>query len=256
MFVQTLGVIFAYYMILFIIGQIKKNNSIVDTVWGLGFVIAAWFTFFSRESSDPQSLAVTVMVSIWGLRLTYYITKRNWGKPEDFRYVNFRKKWGESFKLLKAFLHVYMLQMAMLILISLSFINTNLRSDGEFNVLLIVGVLVWIVGFLFESIADYQLATFKKDPSNKGKILTSGLHKYTRHPNYFGEATLWWGVFIVGLSTSGGLLTIISPITITVLVRFVSGVPMLEKHYKDREAYQVYAKTTPIFIPKFTRRSK
>jgi steroid 5-alpha reductase family enzyme len=218
--------------------------------WGLGFVITAWYTYFTRTTFSAQSMLVTLLVSIWGLRLTYHITKRNWRKPEDFRYVEFRRKWGSRFVLLKAFLHVYLLQMIMLLFISASFVHTNIHATDNYDLFTVMGVIIWLIGFSFEAIADYQLAAFKRNEHNKGKILTSGLHKYTRHPNYFGEATLWWGIYVIGLSTSNGVFTIIAPITITILVRFVSGVPMLEKHYENRAAYQDYAKYTSIFIPR------
>lgn len=248
-FLETLLVIFIYYLILFIIGQIKKDNSIVDMVWGFGFVLAAVYTYIRSGSFTLSSSLVTLLVSIWGLRLTYHISKRNIGKGEDFRYINMRKQWGSHFPLLKAFLHVYMLQMIMLVFISLSYLNTNIQIYDGFHFVQIIGLTIWLIGFYFEATADHQLKVFKSKAENKGKLLTSGLHKYTRHPNYFGEATMWWGIWIIGLMNPMSLVTIISPITITVLVRFVSGVPLLEKHYKDREDYQKYAEYTSIFIP-------
>ncbi|MBN2794633.1 MAG: DUF1295 domain-containing protein [Clostridia bacterium] len=249
-YIYTLMPIFIYYVLLFIIGQIKKDNSIVDMVWGIGFLIPAWITFFLGHQAF-KSFLVTLLVSIWALRLSIHIISRNLGKGEDFRYVNMRKKWGSHFVYLKAFIQVYMLQMLMLVLISASFVHTNLYGTGSLALLDILGLSIWLFGFFFETTADYQLAKFKKDPNNKGKILTTGLHQYTRHPNYFGEATMWWGIYVIGLSVSKGYLMIISPLVITILVRFVSGVPLLEKHYENRAEYQDYAKHTPIFLPKF-----
>lgn len=246
--IYILTAIFTYYFVMFIIGQIKKNNSIVDIGWGMSFVVTAWISF-SLGNKSLSGLLVTLLVTIWGMRLTYHIGKRNIGKPEDFRYVNFRKKWGTNFALLKAFLHVYMLQMVMSLLISSAFIYINLKSSGQANIYTVIGLIIWIVGFYFEAVGDYQLKVFKQNKSNKGTLLTSGLYKYTRHPNYFGEALMWWGIFVIGLASSYAYLTIISPITITVLVRYVSGVPMLEKHYEGREDFRVYAEKTSIFIP-------
>lgn len=242
--------IFVYYILLFIIGQIKKDNSIVDMVWGIGFLIPAWISYFLGHQV-LKSFLVTVLVTLWALRLSFHIIRRNLGKSEDFRYVNMRKKWGSHLVYLKAFMQVYMLQMLMLILIAVSFVHTNLYAKGNLELLDIFGMIIWVIGFYFETTADYQLSKFKKDPNNKGKLLTTGLHQYTRHPNYFGEATMWWGIYVIGLSVSKGYLMIISPIVITGLVRFVSGVPLLEKHYENREDYQAYAKVTPIFFPKF-----
>lgn len=246
-------VIFIYYIILFVVGQVLKNNSIVDIVWGMGFVLAAWTTFV-LGSKSMIAVVATALVTIWGFRLTYHIGKRNIGKPEDFRYVNFRKIWGDKFPRVKAFFHVYLLQMAFLLMISAGFIFINLNSNKDITVLSGIGLLIWIIGFLFESIGDNQLQTFKNNKANKGKLLVTGLYKYSRHPNYFGEAVMWWGIFIMALSFDKGWVVIISPITITFLVRFVSGVPMLEKHYEDRADYQAYAKKTSIFVPWFPKK--
>jgi len=199
--------IFSYYFIMFIIGQLKKNNSIVDIGWGMSFVVSAWMSFIIGTRS-LNGIIVTILVTIWGLRLTYHIGKRNIGKPEDFRYVNFRKQWGNKFAFLKAFLHVYMLQMLMSLLISSAFIFINLNSGNETLPFTLIGLVVWLIGFYFESLGDYQLKVFKQNKSNKGKLLTTGLYKYTRHPNYFGEAVMWWGKYIIGLSTSLAYLTV------------------------------------------------
>jgi len=246
---NTLLVVLSYYLVLFIVGQVLKNNSIVDIFWGLGFVIPAWFTYFIYSDQTLVSTLVTLMVTLWGLRLSYHIGKRNIGKPEDFRYVNFRKQWGSRFVYIKAFFHVYILQMVMLLLIASAFLNINLNPRESLGWLDGLGILVWMVGFAFEVIGDHQLKVFVKT-KKKGEIFTGGLYKYSRHPNYFGEALLWWGIYLVNLSTANGVWMIISPLTITILVRFVSGVPMLEKHYKDNLAFQTYAEKTSIFIPR------
>ncbi len=252
-YMQVALVIFIYYVILFVSGQIKKNNSIVDIFWGLSFVVAALFAVLANRAFSLSSLLVLLLVSIWGIRLSYHIWMRNRGKAEDFRYVNFRKKWGTKFVKTKAFLHVYMLQYLMMLLISCAYINLILKNPEGFNYFLIIGALIWIIGFYFEARADLELKNFKKDPNNKGKIMTSGLYKYSRHPNYFGEATMWWGIYIMGLSVSGWIF-IISPITISILVRYVSGVPMLEKHYEGNKDFEEYAKKTSIFIPMLPRK--
>jgi steroid 5-alpha reductase family enzyme len=252
---EVLMVIFTFYILQFALGQFLKNNSIVDTFWGMGFVIVAIYSYYRGYQSSNAALA-TLLVTIWGLRLTYYVGKRNIGKPEDFRYVNFRKQWGEKFKLIKAFLHVYMLQMVMLLLIATSFIRNNIESTNNLTIVSYLGLLVWLVGFYFEAMGDYQLKKFKSDKVNKGQLMTSGLYKYTRHPNYFGEATMWWGIFLIGLNVSNSWWTIIGPLTITILVRFVSGVPLLEKKYKDREDFKVYASKTNVFIPWFKKVGK
>lgn len=252
-YLEIIYVVFVFYVILFIFGQIKNNNSIVDIFWGLGFVIAAIYGIIANSSYSPISLIITILVSIWGLRLTYHIAKRNIGKPEDFRYVQFRERWGVKWVRTKAFFHVYILQYLMLLLISSAYVNIIIQNRKGVNVLDLVGISIWCIGFYFESRSDYELKSFKKDPENKGKIMTSGLFKYSRHPNYFGEAVMWWGIYLIGISSSG-FIFIISPLTITILVRFVSGVPMLEKHYEHNELFQEYAKKTSVFIPWFPRK--
>ena len=245
--------VFIFYLIQFLYGQLINNNSIVDIFWGLGYAVAVWFTLFYNQSFGMTAIVTTLLVSIWGLRLFYHIYKRNHNKPEDFRYVNFRKAWGNSWVKTKAFIHVYMLQMIMLLLIASASLNIIITNHLVWSSYSSVGLLVWCIGFYFEVKADRELRQFKSDPSNKGKILMTGLYKYSRHPNYFGEATMWWGIYIMGLA-SGGLWFIISPLTITVLLRFVSGVPMLERHYKNNEDFQAYAKRTPIFVPWFPKK--
>lgn len=252
-YLQVASIVFIYYIILFLVGQLKKNNSIIDIFWGLGFVIAAFYAVIANSSYSLTSLILLTLVSIWGLRLTYHIWKRNRGKAEDFRYVNFRKQWGNRWVKTKAFLHVYMLQYLMMLLISCAYINVILKNPDKLNYYVLIGSIIWIIGFYFEARSDYQLKNFKLDPDNKGKIMTSGLFKYSRHPNYFGEATMWWGIYVIGLSV-GGYIYIISPITITILVRYISGVPMLEKHYDGNKAFEEYAKKTSIFIPLLPRK--
>jgi steroid 5-alpha reductase family enzyme len=250
MFKETLLVLFVYFNIWFLIGQLKKNNAVVDIAWGLGFVVVALFTFIYSEMV-LINYVITILISLWGLRLGYYLFKRNWNKKEDYRYVEMRKSWIK-YPMLQAYLKVYMLQMILMIIISIPIIFINSSSDS-LSLIAYLGILVWIKGYFFEVVGDYQLKVFVKDPNNKGKIMKTGLWKYTRHPNYFGEATMWWGIFIISLSV-GGIYTIISPILITLLLLFVSGVPLLEKKYKDNKEFQEYAKVTSVFIPWFVKK--
>lgn len=247
-YLMIISVIFIFYFIQFLYGQYIKNNSIVDIFWGLGFVIAVCFALLYNQSFAATSVLTTLLVTIWGIRLFYHIYKRNHGKPEDFRYIALRNKWANSWVRTKAFFHVYMLQMLMLLLIVSAPIHVILTNRLTWSIYTGAGLLVWCFGFYFEARSDQQLRHFKSKPSNKGKILTTGLYKYSRHPNYFGEATMWWGIYIIALG-SGGQYYIISPLTITILLRYVSGVPLLEKHYEHNDAYQAYAKKTSVFVP-------
>jgi len=252
-YMTTLLMLLGYFMIIFIIGQLLSDNSVVDIGWGFGYVLIAWFTYTVYSNQTLVPLISTLLVTIWGIRLTYHIGKRNIGKPEDFRYVTMRKGWGKRFVLLKAFLHVYLLQMALMFIVALALINTNVHPRDDVTLLVVIGIIIWAIGFLFETISDAQLAAFVKT-KKKGEIITSGLYRFSRHPNYFGDATTWWGIFIINLSAPNGWWMIISPVVMTVLLRYVSGVPLLEKRYKDNPAFQAYAKKTSIFIPKLPKK--
>lgn len=245
--------IFVYFSVLFIIGTLKKDNSIVDTGWGLGFVLVALFTFIRTLPADSVDILLLVLVLVWGCRLASHIFTRNHKKGEDYRYVEFRKKWGK-WAVPKAFFQVYMLQGFMMGCISICYVWAFNVKGKVFSIFVVLGALVWLLGFYFESTADRQLKAFIANPENRGKILSTGLWKYSRHPNYFGEATMWWGIFIIAFFTTGNIFLIISPITITVLVRFVSGVPLLEKSMQKNPGFAQYAKTTNTFIPFFPKK--
>lgn len=254
LYFQSAVVVLFYMTIFFIVAQIKKNNSIVDIGWGLGFVVIAIFTLLTNRNYNFRSILVTALVFIWGMRLFYHIVKRNLGKPEDFRYAAWRKEWGK-WLVPRAFLQVFMLQGVIMLVVAYPIIMNNDRSIGSVGYGEIIGLIIWIVGFIFETLGDKQLKKFIADKKNKGYIMKEGLWKYTRHPNYFGEATMWWGIFIITLSSRSGMLGIISPITITLMLLYVSGVPMLEKHYKDNIEFQEYAKVTSKFLPWFPKKS-
>lgn len=250
----TVGiVIFVYFNIIFILGQVLKNNSIVDSFWGPGFLVVALFTFFTTDYMGLRTIVITILVALWSVRLFFHITVRNWGKPEDFRYINFRKRWGTSFALLKAYLHVYMLQAVLLFIVSLPIIAANNSPNQDLTWISYIGIAIWVIGYFFEVVGDKQLKDFLGKPENKGKLMTSGLWNYTRHPNYFGEATMWWGIFLIAITKISGIWIIISPIAITLLLLFISGVPMLEKKYKDRPDFIEYSKHTPKFFPWFPK---
>ena len=254
LYLQSVILVFGYMTIFFIIAQIKKNNSIVDIGWGLGFVVIAIYTLLSGGNYNPRSIIVTALVFVWGIRLFYHISKRNIGKPEDFRYVAMRKKWGKSV-VPRAFLQVFMLQGVLMLVVAYPIILNNATPKGSFGGLEIIGLVIWIFGFMFETIGDKQLKEFIADKKNKGHILKEGFWKYTRHPNYFGEATMWWGIFVITLFSKSRIYGVISPVIITLLLLYVSGVPMLEKHYKDNKEFQEYAKFTSKFVPWFPKKN-
>ncbi|MEA5026735.1 hypothetical protein SDC9_107192 [bioreactor metagenome] len=246
-------VIFIYFTLFFIIGTMIKNNSIVDIGWGIGFVIVAWILLITAERISAVQWVLTVLISLWGGRLFYHILKRNAGKPEDFRYQEFRRNWGK-YVIPRAFFQVYMLQgFLMLIIIYPVILVTDAVQPAKL-LLLLCGLSIWIIGYLFEVVGDRQLRNFARDPKHKGQLLTTGLWRYTRHPNYFGEAVMWWGIFFIALAVQVPWYAVISPLTITLLLLFVSGVPLLEKSMQKRPGFAEYAQKTSVFIPWFPKK--
>ncbi len=240
--------IFAYMLIFYLIAQAIKDNSIVDIGWGLGFVVLSVSLSVFYPVVYLSKVIILAMIWLWGLRLSIYIFLRNKGKPEDFRYANWRKKWGRKQPLI-AFFKVFMLQgLVMFIIASPMYFVYSYPVKG-INWVYILGMVIFLIGYFFEVVGDYQMGAFKRKPENKGKIINTGLWKYTRHPNYFGEAVIWWGVFLMALPSEYGIISIISPVIITLLLRYGSGVPMLEKKYEGREDWEAYKKKTPAFFP-------
>ena len=242
-------------MSLWFIDSVKhKNYGLVDIAWGLNFVLVAITSFIYTLSMSILSIFTLVLVSIWGLRLSYHLWVRNRGKDEDFRYVSMRKKFGKHPNF-QAYFKVFMFQGLLALIISLP-IQTSFILPTENSIygyiVLVLGVLFYLIGLLFESLGDQQLKVFKRDPNNKGKIIDKGLWSLTRHPNYFGDFMIWFGYTVMMLSSLklDYLYTIVGFLIMAFLLRFVSGVPLLEKKYKDNALYQAYAKKTPIFFPK------
>lgn len=243
----TYGMVLLYFLGFFIVGTKIKNNSIVDIGWGAGFVVTALAALIISQNVDTVGLLLLV-VAIWGLRLTYHIFKRNHGKPEDFRYVKMRNDWGKTV-VWRAFLQVYMLQALFMMVVSSGFVMAMAINGKTLNALTLVGLLIWCLGFYFEAVGDYQLEVFKRDSANKGKIIQSGLWQYTRHPNYFGEATMWWGISVMAFGATYSPWVFLSAAVINYLLVNVSGVPLLERKYQDNPEFQAYAKVTNKFIP-------
>lgn len=254
-FSPSMILIFLFFTAFFLIAQTIKNNSIVDIGWGLGFMVISLYTFFFSGAITIKSALVTLLVLIWGSRLSFHILKRNWGKPEDFRYAKWRREWGK-WLIVRGFFQIFMLQGLIMLIIASPIIFINYSRQTGLQFLDYLGSAVWLIGFLFESIGDYQLAQFIKNPENKGKIMRYGLWRYTRHPNYFGEATMWWGIYIIALSLPNSFWLIISPLTITLMLLYVSGVPMLEKKFADNPKFQQYARVTPKFFPWFPKNQR
>lgn len=240
--------LFVYMNFWFVLSLIKKRNDVADVAWGLGFVLITWASFFISGTYGVRGLLVGILVSLWGLRLAIHIHKRNKGKAEDYRYLAWRKEWGRWF-FIRSYFQVYILQGVFLFLVVLPVLLINKNSVSAFGFLDMIGVLVWLFGFYFEAVGDSQLAGFIKNPENKGKLMQSGLWSYTRHPNYFGEVTQWWGIWIVALSVPNGLFGIVGPLTITFLILKVSGIPMLEKKMAENPEFADYKRRVSVFFP-------
>ena len=247
-FLTLILILFAYMSMWFIASLIKKRNDVADVAWGLGFVLMTWASYVLSDDSGVRGILVGILVSIWGLRLAWHIHTRNKGKAEDYRYLAWRKEWGEWFYI-RTYFQVYLLQGLFLFLIVLPVLLINKSAGAQLGILDFVGIVVWLVGFYFEAVGDAQLARFIKNPENKGKLMQSGLWAYTRHPNYFGEVTQWWGIWLVALSVPSGALAIISPITITFLILKVSGIPMLEKKMAEHPDFVEYKRRVSVLIP-------
>ncbi len=223
-----------------------KRNDVADIAWGLGFVLVAW-TGFAFSEQSARSLLVNALVTAWGLRLAWHIARRNLRKPEDARYAAWRQEW--TWFRLRSYLQIFLLQGALLYAIALPILFIHASRASAFTIVDAAGAAVWLAGFFFEAAADAQLKRFLRDPANKGKIMDRGLWAYSRHPNYFGEVTQWWGIFLLAASVPYGLVTIVGPLTITALILFVSGVPLLEKKYAGRPDFEAYKKRTSMFVP-------
>jgi steroid 5-alpha reductase family enzyme len=234
-----------------------RNASLADIFWGPGFVVLAWLSFAQTDGYLGRKLLLALLTTAWGFRLFLHITWRNWGQGEDRRYQAWRAKRGASFWWVSLFT-VFLTQAVLLWLVSLAVqIGQLSPSPARLTSLDLLGALVWAVGFSWEAVADWQLARFKADPGNRGKVMNRGLWAYSRHPNYFGESLIWWGLFLIALATPLGWWALVSPLVITFLLLRVSGVTLLEKDIVERRPeYREYLETTSPFLPWFPKKKR
>lgn len=227
-----------------------KDASIVDIFWGLGFVMVTWLYAAYVPDVTARGLLLNVLVTIWGLRLSLHIGARNWGRGEDFRYRAWREEAGERVWWWQSYLRVFLLQGAVMWIVSAPLLGVHVLDSGAgWTIWDALAVVLWLVGFVFEAVGDWQLRVFKARPENHGKVMNRGLWRYTRHPNYFGDATLWWGLFLFTLGV-GGAWTIFSPLLMSYLLVRVSGVRMLESTLKHtKPEYAAYVRSTSAFLP-------
>lgn len=246
---EILGLGFLYASFWFALSIIFKRNDIADIAWGIGYILLCAYLFWTQSVTD-LSVLMYVLVTCWGLRLSLHIGIRNSKKSEDFRYNNWRKEWGKSFYL-RSFLQVYLLQVVILIVVSMPLILVAEFGSNIINGYSIALSIIWLIGFMWQAIADYQLTQFKKHRTDKEQVLQTGLWKYSRHPNYFGEILMWWSIGLIAVPLAWGWIALISPFLISYLLLNVSGVPMLEKRYEGNAAFESYKKKTPAVFPRF-----
>lgn len=255
LFLNAAAAILMCMTLLWVLSVFIKNVSIVDIFWGIGFIIVNGVCVYYADDINTRQVLLFSLVTIWGIRLSGYLAFRNIGKGEDFRYQEFRKQYGLHRYWWISFFQVFLLQGGLIMLVSLTLLGTNyytLTNDLIWTDYL--AILLWLIGFIFEALGDFQLAQFKKNPDNKGKVLNKGLWKYTRHPNYFGDAMVWWAYALFCIS-SGSYWPVLGSVLMTILIIKVSGVSLLEKTIKKRRPeYEEYIRKTNSFFPWFPKK--
>lgn len=242
-------VVLVYMTTWFILALILKRRDIVDSAWGIGFIVVAITAFLQRNNESVFTVIALALVALWGLRLFLHITSRNWKKKEDYRYAQLGELNSVRFWA-KTYTNVFLLQGVLMIAISLPVIGI-MHADSSPTVLIAAaGAIIWLFGIIFEAIGDYQLRQFIS--TGKKGVMDQGLWKYTRHPNYFGEVTAWWGAAIIALSFSVWW-GIFGAAVITILITKISGIPLLEKRYENDKTYQAYAAKTPKLVPRIIK---
>lgn len=252
----TLSIIWCFVSLLFILSLFIKRNDIADIAWGPGIALASWTAWFAAGApATLTTITVLGLVSVWALRLGVRIFLKNIKKGEDPRYARWRAAWGRTFYL-RSYLQVYLLQGFLMVVVGYSAIHASTYSIAvpEAATYAILGGLVWLFGFVFEVVGDWQLDRFITNPANKGRLMRYGLWQYSRHPNYFGEITMWWGIWLIVLPLPLSLLALASPVTITLLICFVSGIPLLEASLAKHPEFAEYRRTTSVLIPWQPRR--
>lgn len=233
----------------FAIAVRQSRHSVIDTVWGLGFVVVSAISWLlsAGHGDDGRRLLLLVLVAVWGIRLAVHIGHRARGGHEDPRYVDMLSPAPGS-RNVYALRRVYLPQAVVLLVVSLT-VQVGMFSTGRLGWLALMGVLLWILGFVFETVGDWQLAQFKADPSKRGTVLNTGLWRYTRHPNYFGDAAVWAGLFLAAADSWPGVLTILSPALMIWTLAGKTGKPLTEKAMAERPGYKEYIESTSGFLP-------
>ncbi len=248
--VVAAGAVAAVMAITWLASLVRRDASLVDRAWGLGFVTVAVAVRVAVDGHATRQWLLVGMTALWGLRLSAYLTWRNWGRGEDFRYQAMRRHHGARFWWL-SLVTVFAGQGVLMWVVALPVTLGQVSDQPGIGALAIVGVVLWALGLAFETVGDAQLARFKADPENAGQVMDRGFWRYTRHPNYFGDACVWWGIALVAAEHGVGAIGIVGAVVMTVLLRRVSGVPLLERSMaKRRPGYAEYVARTSAFIPR------
>ena len=245
----------AFVTLVWLLSLSVHDSSIVDISWGLGFMAIVWFAPASVPGGlAPRALLVALLVTAWGIRLSAHILWRNWGRGEDYRYRAWRDQAGSTWWW-RSYFKVFLVQGAVMWVVAAPVVAVLSRSaQPPLGWIDLLAVAVWAVGFGFETLGDMQLARFKANPANKARLMTAGVWRYTRHPNYFGDSTVWWGHYLVAVA-SGAWWSVFSPTLMTYLLLRVSGVSMIERALRDtKPGYREYMESTSAFFPRPPRR--
>jgi steroid 5-alpha reductase family enzyme len=240
--------VYTLMLAVFTLCQLKKDNSISDVFWGSLFFVPLWVVVGVSGNTNPRPIVVACLVTVWGLRIAANIIQRHNG--EDFRFAELRDVWstkGQSCVYIAGF-GLFVGQTTFAQINNASAFYSVLLSEEGFTVIDGFGVALWTIGFSIEVVADLQLKAFRGNPENKGKLLMTGLWRYSRHPNYFGEAVLWWGIYLLSASVKYGYYTFPSALLITLALRYLTGVPMMDKHLVDRAEFNEYAASTSSMV--------
>ena len=252
---EALLILLSFMSLIWLVSVLIRDSSIVDIFWGIAFIVLSWSYAGTLENIGPRQVIILLAVHSWALRLSLYLLWRNWGHSEDTRYLAMRSRWGVQWTLRSLFV-VFWFQAAVAWVVSFPLHLALATPEAELiTITSIVGIALFLFGFLFEVIADYQLARFKTDPQNRNQVCNHGLWRYTRHPNYFGESVLWWGLSCFAITTPSTLWILISPTLMTLLLLKFSGVVLLEKELNtSKQGYREYTLTTNTFVPWFQKR--
>lgn len=235
-----------YMSLWFVAARKRRRLDTVDSAWGGGFALIAWVTVW--QAASWRTAVIALLVTAWSARLTSHLARRTHQSGEDPRYVDMAKRWKGHFWL-RAYLSVFLTQGLLVWLVAMPIMIAAGKPVSGLGWLTLVGGVVWLKGFIIEAIADRQLAAFRAKPGNKGKNMESGLWHYSRHPNYYGELLQWWGIGLIALQVQWGVAGLLGPLVLTVLIVFVSGIPLIEKRRADNPAYQAYKRrTSPLIL--------